>query len=150
ADDGWQVVGEPTIVSPELDKGQHLVLTRSLPDRAAITDGAGQPLFTPTEVVDVGVDPGKVTDLTSLAAALGGATGVDPQRIVSDVQKAKPGQFVPVITLRRPDFEAIRAQIFDLPGAVFPTGTRLLAPTSRFAVALLGRVGSVTAEVIDE
>jgi cell division protein FtsI/penicillin-binding protein 2 len=148
--DSWKVVGEPTIVSPELDKGQHLVLARSLPDRAAITDANGQPLFTPTEVVNVGVDPGQVTDLPSLAAALGSATGVDPQQIVTDVQKAKPGQFVPVITLRRPDFEAIRAQVFDLPGAVFPTDTRLLAPTSRFGLALLGRVGAATAEVLDE
>jgi cell division protein FtsI/penicillin-binding protein 2 len=144
------VVSEPTIVNPELDKGQHLVLTRSLPDRAAITDAGGQPLFAPTEVVNVGVDPGQVTDLPSLAATLGAATGVDPQQIITDVQKAKPGQFVPVITLRRPDFEAIRAQVFDLPGAVFPTDTRLLAPTSRFALGLLGRVGSATAEVIDE
>ncbi|NYJ04242.1 penicillin-binding transpeptidase domain-containing protein [Petropleomorpha daqingensis] len=148
--DSWKVVSEPTIVSPELDKGQHLVLTRSLPDRAAITDATGQPLFTPTEVVNVGVDPAQVTDLPALAAALGAATGIDPQQIITDVQKAKPGQFVPVITLRRPDFEAIRAQVFDLPGAVFPTDTRLLAPSSRFALALLGRVGGATAEVIDD
>ena len=57
---------------------------------------------------------------------------------------------MPVIALRRPDFEKIRAQVFDLPGAVFPTSTRLLAPSSRFALALLGRVGDATAEVIDE
>ena len=31
-----------------------------------------------------------------------------------------------------------------------PTATRVLAPTSRFALALLGRVGPATAEVIDE
>ncbi|WP_448627397.1 penicillin-binding transpeptidase domain-containing protein [Geodermatophilus sp. URMC 64] len=149
-DDGWQVVSAPTIVSPELGEGQHLALTRSLPERAAITDATGAPLFTPTEVVNVGVDPGQVTDLPALAAALSAATGIDAQQIVTDVQKAQPGQFVPVITLRRPDFEAIRAQVFDLPGAVFPTDTRLLAPSSRFAVGLLGRVGAATAEVLDE
>ena len=69
---------------------------------------------------------------------------------MADVEAAPDGQFVPVITLRRPDFEKIRAAVFDLPGAVFPTETRLLAPTSRFAVALLGRVGAATAEVIEE
>jgi cell division protein FtsI/penicillin-binding protein 2 len=66
------------------------------------------------------------------------------------VQAAPAGQLVPVITLRRPDFEAIRARVFDLPGAVFPTSTRLLAPTPRFAAALIGRVGAATAEVIEE
>ena len=57
---------------------------------------------------------------------------------------------MPVITLRRPQFEEIRAQVFDLPGAVFPTDTRLLAPSPRFAEALLGRVGAATAEIIEE
>jgi cell division protein FtsI/penicillin-binding protein 2 len=148
--DEWSVVAEPALVHPELGEGQHLELVRSLPDRAPITDGAGAPLFTATEVVNVGVDPAQVTDLPALAAALGAATGIAPEEIVADVEAAPAGQFVPVITLRRPDFEAIRAQVFDLPGAVFPTETRQLAPTARFAVALLGRVGPATAEVIEE
>lgn len=145
----WRVVAEPTIVHPALGKGQHLVLARKLPDRAPITDATGAPLFAPTEVVNVGVDPSKVTDLPALAAALSAATGVGADVIVADVQKAKPGQFVPVITLRRPDFEKIRPAVFDLPGAVFPSAARLLAPSSRFALGLLGRVGSATAEVIE-
>ncbi|MGY1824420.1 penicillin-binding transpeptidase domain-containing protein [Geodermatophilus sp. SYSU D00079] len=150
ADEGWDVVAEPTLVHPELGEGQQLVLTRELPERAAITGADGAPLFTPTEVVNVGVDPAQVTDLPALAGALSAATGVAAEEIVADVQAAPAGQFVPVITLRRPDFEAIRAQVFDLPGAVFPTDTRLLAPTARFASALLGRVGPATAEVLEE
>jgi cell division protein FtsI/penicillin-binding protein 2 len=150
ADDGWVVVAEPTLVHPDLGEGQHLLLARSLPDRAPITDAAGAPLFAPTEVVNVGVDKAQVTDLPALAAALSAATGIAADEIVADVQSAPDGQFVPVITLRRPDFEKIRTQVFDLPGAVFPTSTRLLAPSSRFALALLGRVGAATAEVIEE
>jgi cell division protein FtsI/penicillin-binding protein 2 len=149
-DEDWQVVAEPTVVHPELGEGQHLQLTRSLPERAPITDATGAPLFTPTEVVNVGVDKAQVTDLPSLAAGLSAATGIAAEDITADVQAAPEGQFVPVITLRRPDFEKIRAQVFDLPGAVFPTDTRLLAPTARFAAALLGRVGAATAEVIEE
>jgi cell division protein FtsI/penicillin-binding protein 2 len=149
-DDGWQVVAGPTIVHPQLGEGQHLQLTRSLADRAAITDATGAPLFTPTEVVNVGVDPARVTDLPALAAGLSAATGISAEEITRAVQAAPAGQFVPVITLRRPDFEAIRARVFDLPGAVFPAETRLLAPGPRFAVALLGRVGAATAEVLDE
>ena len=66
--DAWKVVAQPTVVHPDLAAGQHLVLTRTLPPRAAVTDAAGAPLFSPTEVVNVGVDPGKVTDLPTLAA----------------------------------------------------------------------------------
>jgi cell division protein FtsI/penicillin-binding protein 2 len=150
AEDAWQVVAEPAVVHPELGEGQRLQLARSLPERALITDAAGAPLFTATEVVNVGVDPAQVTDLTGLAAALSAATGIAAEDIVADVQAAPAGQFVPVITLRRPDFDAIRAQVFDLPGAVFPTSTRLLAPSARFAEALLGRVGAATAEIIEE
>jgi cell division protein FtsI/penicillin-binding protein 2 len=149
-EDAWQVVAEPALVHPELGEGQHLELARSLPDRAPITDATGAPLFTPTEVVNVGVDKAQVTDLPSLAAALSAATGIAAEEIVADVEAAPEGQFVPVITLRRPDFEAIRAQVFDLPGAVFPTATRLLAPSARFGSALLGRVGEATAEVIED
>ena len=148
--DGWQVVSAPTVVHPQLGDGQHLVLSRSLPERAPITDANGAPLFTETEVVNVGVDKSKVTDLPALAAGLAAATGVPAEKITADVQAAPDGQFVPVITLRRPDFEAIRAQVFDLPGAVFPTDTRMLAPSSRFGLALLGRVGDATQEVLDE
>ncbi len=148
--DAWQVVAEPALVHPELGEGQHLELTRSLPDRAPITDATGAPLFALTEVVNVGVDTAQVTDLPSLAAGLSAATGIAAEEIVADVEAAPDGQFVPVITLRRPDFEAIRAQVYDLPGAVFPTSSRLLAPRARFASALLGRVGEATAEVIEE
>ena len=150
ADDEWRVVAAPTVVHPELGEGQHLELARGLPERAPITDAGGAPLFAPTEVVNVGVDKDGVTDLPALAAALSAATEVPAEQIVADVEAAPAGQFVPVITLRRPQFEEIRAQVFDLPGAVFPTDTRLLAPTPRFAEALLGRVGEVTAEIIEE
>ncbi len=150
AEEGWDVVAEPALVHPELGVGQRLLVKRELPERAPITDAVGQPLFTPTEVVNVGVDPGQVTDLPALADGLSAATGIAAEEIVADVQAAPAGQFVPVITLRRPDFEAIREQVFDLPGAVFPTSTRLLAPSARFASALLGRVGPATADVLEE
>jgi cell division protein FtsI/penicillin-binding protein 2 len=149
-EDGWEVVAEPSMIHPDLGEGQHVEITRALPERAPINDAAGNPIFTPTEVVNVGIDPAQVTDLPALAAALAAATGIPAADIIADVQAAPAGQFVPVITLRRPDFEAIRAQVFDLPGAVFPTDTRLLAPSPRFAVALLGRVGAATAEIIEE
>ncbi|MCW2741548.1 MAG: pbpA [Blastococcus sp.] len=148
--DGWAVVAEPTLVHPELGEGQHLLLARSLPERAQITDAAGAPLFTATEVVNVSVDRAKVTDLAGLAAALGPAIEMAPEDIVTKVGATAEGQLTQLITLRRPDFEAIRAQVFDLPGVVFPTQTRLLAPTPRFAEALIGRVGEVTAEIIEE
>ena len=150
AEDEWQVVAEPALVHPELGDGQRLELVRDLPDRAAITDATGAPIFTPTEVVNVRLVPDQVPDLPAVAGALSAATGVAAEDIIADAQATPPGQYVQVIALRRPDFERIRAQVFDLPGTVFPTENRLLAPSPRFAVALLGRVGEATAEVLEE
>ena len=135
---------------PELAEGQHLELSRALPERAAITDATGAPIFTPTEVVNVGVDTaGSPTCRRSPRPSR--PPPASPPRRSSPTSRPRPaGQFVPVIALRRPDFERIRAQVFDLPGAVFPTETRLLAPTSRFAIGLLGRVGGATAEILEE
>ena len=101
-------------------------------------------------MVNVGVDTAKVTDLPALAAGLSAATGVAAEEITADVTAAPAGQFVPVITLRRPDFEAIRAQVFDLPGAVFPTAPGCWRPRPASRSRLLGRVGDATEEVLDE
>lgn len=98
----------------------------------------------------VGIDPANVTDLGSLAATLAGVLEVEAATITADVQAAAPGQFVPVITLRRADYDAVRDQIYNLPGTVFQEATRQLAPTARFAAAVLGRVGPVTEEVVAE
>ncbi len=46
-----------------------------------------------------------------------------------------------MITLRRADYEKVRAQIHDLPGTVFQEGQQLLAPSRPFAQPLLGRIG---------
>src|SRR3712207_3324724 len=88
AEEGWDVVADPPLVHPELGEGQRLLLARELPDPADITDAAGQPLFAPTEVVNVGVDPAQVTDLPALAAGLSSATGIPAEEIVADVQAA--------------------------------------------------------------
>ncbi|MDQ3456075.1 MAG: penicillin-binding transpeptidase domain-containing protein [Actinomycetota bacterium] len=150
ADGEWQIQAGPALVHPALADGERLLLTRTLPERASILDAAGTPLFTATPIVTVGIDPANVTDLPSLATTLAGVLAVDAAQVSADVQAAAAGQFVPVITLRRADYDAVRDQIYDLPGTVFQEATRQLAPSARFASAVLGRVGPVTEEVVEE
>ena len=57
---------------------------------------------------------------------------------------------MPVITLRRSDYEPLKARLQPLPGTVFRDATRPLALTREFARALLGTAGPVTAEVVDQ
>lgn len=146
----WAIQAGRSVVHPALRDGQELLLTRTLPERASILAADGAPLFAETPIVTVGVDPGLVTDLPALAATLADVLDIDAAQVVADVEGAAAGRFVPVITLRRSDYDVVRSEIFDLPGTVFQEATRQLAPTAQFARAVLGRVGPVTAEVVEE
>jgi cell division protein FtsI/penicillin-binding protein 2 len=148
--ESWRVQWGPSDLHPDLQAGRTVKVVRELPERAALQDAAGRPLFSRAQVVTVGVEPRRVTDLRALAAALAAALEVDAAGVVADVSKAKPTAFVPVITLRRADYERVKPRIYTLPGTVFQTGERLLGPTARFAQPLLGRVGEATAEVLKE
>ncbi len=146
----WKVHWVPTDVHPRLGPEQKLSVTRALPERAALLDAAGTPLFSTVDVVTVGIQPAKVRDLQSLAGTLAGVLRIRAADIVADVRKAKPNDFVTVVTLRRPDYLAVRRRIHDLPGTVFHEGHRQLGPSARFAQPLLGSVGEATAEVLKE
>lgn len=149
--DRWVVHWQPSDLHPKLGANQSIAVNRTLPDRAALLDDTGQPIFLRTPVVTVGVDPALVKDLPSLAAALARyLPDVTAADVVSSVGKAKPGQFVPVITLRGADYQRVRAFVRPLPGTVFHTGERLLAPTATFGQPLLGRVGPATSDVLKE
>lgn len=146
----WTVHWQPTDLHPKLVAGQRLVARRALPERAALLDGAGNPIFTQADVVTVGVQRSKVTNLTALAGTLAQVLQVRAADIVADVSSAPPDAFVQIITLRLADYQQVRARIHDLPGTVFQTGRRLLGPTSRFAQPLLGNVGLANADVLKE
>ncbi|MEO7259884.1 MAG: penicillin-binding transpeptidase domain-containing protein [Jatrophihabitantaceae bacterium] len=147
----WRVSWAASDIHPRLPAGSHLALRRSQPARAALQDSSGAPLFSPTAVVTVGVNPAAVTDLASLASRLAAvpALQTNATEITSAVKAAGKDQFVPIITLRRPAYEQIKAQIFDLPGTQFQSESRLLPPTSNFAKPLLGTVGPATAEIVE-
>jgi cell division protein FtsI/penicillin-binding protein 2 len=150
--DAWTVQWKPEDLHPQLTTAglASLKVAHALPDRAALQDAAGQPLFAKTDVVTVGVQPSKVIDLTGLAARLAVVLKIDAADIVADVTKASPNAFVTVITLRRADYEQVRTQIHELPGTVFQEGQQLLAPSRTFAQPLLGRIGPATADVLKE
>ncbi|WP_163511318.1 penicillin-binding transpeptidase domain-containing protein [Fodinicola acaciae] len=151
--DNDRVHWTPAVVQPTLTAGQRLQVSRTLPLRAPLTDRTGRELYAKLPVVTIGLEPQKVTDLAGEANTLASVLkpeGVVAADIVRDVRKAKPSDFVPVITLRQDRYNEVKPQIYDLPGASFQTGQRTLAVDKDFAPALLGRVGAPTAEVLKE
>ncbi len=150
SDDQWRVHWQPQDVHPQLGPVDALAVNRTLPQRAPILDGAGQPLITERDTVTVGVEPKLVTNLDNLAAALASALHINARDVINAVGQAKPTDFVPVVTLRESDYRAVQAKIHDLPGTVFRTGTQLVGPSRHFAQPLLGQVGKPTAEALHQ
>src|SRR5439155_4098866 len=133
---------------PDLVAGQHLARSRSLPPRAPVLDRNGMPLVTSAPVVVVGVVPNRLKDVNAALAVLQRTTGADPNRVKAAIGAAKPDVFVSVITLRRPAFDAARPTLEPVPGIVFQSKNADLAPTTTFALAVLGKVGPATAEAL--
>jgi cell division protein FtsI/penicillin-binding protein 2 len=152
--DGWRVIWEPAIVNSELSAGDKLKVRRVAADRSPIVDAAGKPIVTKQPVVTVGVSPEKIKDLPGLTKALDTAfkkagVTVNLTNLKSRVDKADPGAFLDLITLRRGDYDKIREDVRPLQGTVFREEVRDLAPTRAFARALLGTADAATKDDID-
>lgn len=144
----WKVHWQPSDIHPALSAGARFAVQRSLPTRAPLLDRNGKPLVTDIPTVTVGIEPKLVTNLASLAATLASVLKVNAAQVTAAVQKAKPTEFVPVTTLRQTAYEAVKPQIYNLPGTVFQTGMQVSTPTPGFAQPLLGTVGQPTADVL--
>lgn len=151
--DAERVHWTPTILHPKLTAGDQLQVRTELPKRAPLTDRNGKNLFAEGPVVEVGVQPNKVGDLTAVATKLAAALRAEEivaADIVRDAKKAKPTEFVPVVTLRADRYNQLKSQIHPLPGTVFRNETRNLSVDRDFAPMLLGRVGDPSAAVLTE
>ena len=145
----WLVDWDPSILEPSLRSGDQLVSSAIVPDRAPILARDGTALVDEVDVVRVGIQPSRVEDLPSLTQRLEEVLGVDGAELATRVEAASPDAFVEVITLPQADYDAVRDEIFPLPGTVFETATRPVSADPDLARALLGRSGEVTAEVIE-
>jgi cell division protein FtsI/penicillin-binding protein 2 len=152
ADGDWQVIWEPRVVQEKLTSGDQLALRRLPAQRAAVLDGAGQPIVASRPVVLVGVQPDQVTDVNALVKQLDAAfkairpainPPVDLAGLPARLKAAKPDAFVDIATLRQEAYLQIKPRIYDLPGTKFQQEKRELAPTREFARALLGSVDPV-------
>ena len=151
-DAGWEVEWSPALVVPDLTDGQTLTRSRIAPPRGDILGAGGRHLVTERPVVRIGIDKTQVAARRSAEAArrLAAAVDVSPGPFVRAVRAAGAQAFVEAIVLRRPDARALDPAYAAIPGAVALDDTLPLAPTRTFAAPILGRVGPVTAEVVEE
>jgi cell division protein FtsI/penicillin-binding protein 2 len=149
-DDVWRVNWLPSVVLPSLDPGDTLRYTKVDATRATILDGAGQPLIANRPVVDIGIEPSKAGDLDAAAKQMAAAVHVDEASLAKRLKAAPPDNFVEVITLRDADFAPVEAAVNAVPGVILHHLELPLSPSHDFARALLGSVGSVTAEIVEK
>ncbi|WP_461022485.1 penicillin-binding transpeptidase domain-containing protein [Thalassiella azotivora] len=146
----WTAQWSTGLVAPDVQAGDTLSTRRVPAQRADLLATDGSVLVGQQPVVVVGVQPSRVQDVAALSTTLAGLLDVDAAALAEQVRGASPDAFVEVITLRRPDYDALRDRLQPLPGTVFRESTLPLAPTREFARALLGTVGPVTAELVEE
>ncbi|MFC5176363.1 penicillin-binding transpeptidase domain-containing protein [Nocardioides taihuensis] len=152
-DDEWQVAWTPTLVEPSLTGGEVLDASTLAAERADIVGAHGTALVTERPVVRVGIDRSQVPKARAgdSARQLAGLLGIDAASYVKRVEAAGDAQFVEAITYRREEFpDRVASQYEDIDGALALNDERALAATKEFAAPILGTIGEVTAEMVEE
>ncbi|MAY97893.1 MAG: penicillin-binding protein [Nocardioides sp.] len=151
--DGWVAVWAPSVVEPSLVEGETLDLTTLTPRRGDIVGARGLAVVTQRPVNRIGIDKTLVGQSRALADArkLAQAVGIDAAGFVERVEAAGDAAFVEAIVLRVEDVSSpMSMAISRLKGARRIGAEIPLAPSRGFAAPILGSVGQVTAEMVEE
>lgn len=151
--DRWSVTWAPDVVAPDLAEGDTLDAVTLPTQRGDITGADGSVLVTERPVVRVGIDRSRVpaAEAPASARALARLVDVDAAPFVKAVEGAGPRAFVEAITYRADAVPAaVRNRITSITGAHQVSGRLSLGPTRDFAAPILGRVGPVTAEMVEK
>ena len=153
ATDEWQASWAIRLVEPGLEPGEVLDVTSLTPDRGDILGARGLALVTERQVSRVGIDKPSVDPAQAepSARALAKLVGIDPGDYAKAVNAAGPQAFVEAIVYRQEEVTPGLVQgVEAIAGGRVLADSLPLAPTREFAAPLLGRVGEVTAEMIEE
>jgi cell division protein FtsI/penicillin-binding protein 2 len=124
-----------------------LTRQRTWPARAPILARDGTPLVRTSEIVVVGVQPGRVRDRAALLEALERDAGADPAQVAKklDDPTVKPDWFVPVAELRKAEYDKVRPRLYPVPGTVFRSASgRVAGPAAPTQV--VGEVREASAD----
>lgn len=144
----WLVRWSPQVAHPDLGPGLRLGRIRTVPARAPILAGSGQPLATDGPTVAIGLEPRRIKDPAATLEALNAVLPVDQAALAGALARPglRPDEFVPAVELARGPFDALRNQLEPIPGVVFQARTGRVVADAAFGVPTLGRTGPVTAE----
>ncbi|WP_243731543.1 penicillin-binding transpeptidase domain-containing protein [Nocardioides ochotonae] len=150
---GWRPLWDSTVVEGSLEDDELLDATTVTPARGDILGARGLALVTERPVLRLGVDRSRVTRAQAVAAArrLAALVGIDAAAYARQVRAAGELAFVEAITLRRDEVPPAVARAYpDIEGVLGVQDELALAPSREFAAPILGTVGPVTAEMVEE
>ena len=149
----WLVGWEPALVEPSLAGAVVLDRTTIGARRGDITGARGTALVTDRPVTRFGIDRSQVPGdrAGASARALARLVGISPGPYAQQVTAAGEQAFVEAIVFRRDEVPVeVGATYQSIAGALAVQDDIPLGPTPDFAVPILGRVGAVTAEMVEE
>ncbi|HEU4512922.1 MAG TPA: penicillin-binding transpeptidase domain-containing protein [Nocardioidaceae bacterium] len=152
-DDTWAFELTPKAVVAGLRDGELLDLSTVTPERGDILGAGGRPIVTERPVVRLGIDKTQVRAAQAGASArrLAAFLDVDAAELVERVEAAGDKAWVEALVLRQEDVAPSTGDTLEsIPGAGAIADEIPLAPTREFARPVLGTVGPVTAEMIEE
>lgn len=147
--DRWLLSLTPAAIHPSLEEGDVLRATLLTAARGQILDKEGTNLTGGGGSVVVGIRPNRTEDPEATARTVATMVGVDADELSAKVDAAGPDEFVEVVTLDRPAYNAIRDEIQPLPGTVFREENDGPSLPANFANGLLGSTGPASAETAE-
>ncbi len=149
--EAWQAAWDPALVEPSLRDDDTLDVTRVPAPRAQVLGADGAVLVRDRPVVRIGIDKTRLGSAAAVANGrrLAAAVDVDPGPYAELVRSSGDLAFVEALVLRASEAAPAVSAIRGIRGAVALDDELPLAPTREFAAPVLGRVGPVTAELVE-
>ena len=140
------------VIHPGLGPHDVMARTHTWHPRAPILGVGGQVLEGDTQVVTIGVEPRRMTDEAALAHALQVNLHVDPSAVTAALHApgVRPDEFIQIVTVPRPAYEAVKPIIYPIPGLEFRAHQGYAVRAAGFASVLLGQVGPATKEQLSQ
>jgi penicillin-binding protein 2 len=119
-DGAWKIQWHDGLIMPELGGGNKLQIDYSFPQRASIYDKFGAPLASPTQVVALGIVPGRINPDTEQAQniLLSILTGVSVEKIYESYLGAAPEWYIPIGEATLESYQRNQNELNDFPGIV--------------------------------
>lgn len=157
--DAWRLEPDTETVLPDYSGTEPIGVSTVAADRGRIMDDSGTAMVYNRNVFRIGIDktqladgdgPPAEEDQREAAEELAELVDIDAETYAERVLDHGDQAFVEAIVHRADSDEVTAQQVEEIPGAVARADQMPLAESADFAPQLLGRVGPVTAEHLEE